>query len=513
MESVRLLRRHGALICISSLALAAALSRFVGQRTYQSTFADDFYYYLAIADSFAQGHGSAFFGTPTNGYHPLWMLGLALLVRLFGTGPVGFLAISLTIAGLLVVMFAILASAGVNLGARRSAAQTASLFATTVALPVAHIGLETQLTLVALSGAIWWLSDWLRRPLSPVRYAVGGLLVSLSVLARSDSVAVLGVAFLVCAAFLYARGRLRGGNWSAGMFALGLTPVGAYLVMNRVFYGTSVQVSGAIKAMAPGSFPSVAQLAQLATQSFSFPAVLGTAGGIVLLTGLALFRKQRAAWPPSAVVLLIATLSGVGAYYITLGWLSSWPVQAWYAYPLILPVFMLALLVLQGIPRLGLLAGAASVTLVSTFLLFVEPSINAWQRADAVGRRIETWAADHPGTFAMGDLAGNTAWRLQRPFLQTEGLVMSPAFLEQIRESAPLAAVLRESGVRYYATIAVERDLEGCYLFREPLPASGVRSGMRGRYCGDPLLEGRVLELPYYVFPVDADGWVDGEGR
>lgn len=86
------------LLGMSGLAIAAAASRFVGQRSYQGTFADDFYYYLAVADSLAQGHGSTFFGSETNGYHPLWMLCLTLIVRVFGSGTPGFVAVSLLIA-------------------------------------------------------------------------------------------------------------------------------------------------------------------------------------------------------------------------------------------------------------------------------------------------------------------------------------------------------------------------------------------------------------------------------
>src|SRR5579883_1358590 len=48
-------------------------------------FEDDFFYYLQIARNFAEHGRSTFDGvTPTNGYHPLWMIVLSLLWRCAG---------------------------------------------------------------------------------------------------------------------------------------------------------------------------------------------------------------------------------------------------------------------------------------------------------------------------------------------------------------------------------------------------------------------------------------------
>jgi hypothetical protein len=56
---------------------------------------EDGYYYLQIARNAALGHGSTYDGvTPTNGYHPLWMLALVPVFRAFPGVEAGRLAAS-----------------------------------------------------------------------------------------------------------------------------------------------------------------------------------------------------------------------------------------------------------------------------------------------------------------------------------------------------------------------------------------------------------------------------------
>src|SRR5580700_9722242 len=51
-------------------------------------FADDSYFYFQVAWNFARGMGSTFNNImPTNGYHPLWMLVLALVYKVVPSRP------------------------------------------------------------------------------------------------------------------------------------------------------------------------------------------------------------------------------------------------------------------------------------------------------------------------------------------------------------------------------------------------------------------------------------------
>src|ERR1700759_969668 len=72
------------------LAIAAAavfFARFHGGSGVLYFYDVNFFYYLRIAQHIAAGHHSTFDGTHlTNGYHPLWRLGISGLVLFCGTG-------------------------------------------------------------------------------------------------------------------------------------------------------------------------------------------------------------------------------------------------------------------------------------------------------------------------------------------------------------------------------------------------------------------------------------------
>lgn len=504
------LRKRAVLLAVGVVLLTSAASRFVSQHAYPATFADDFYYYLVIAESIARGHGSTYFGFTTNGYHPLWMLFLGLIVRAVGSGRVGFVVIALLIALLLFATYIVLGRAGVGLGLRPSAARTSAFVAVVVALPLAHLGLETALVVLALSFVIWWVADLLRGPTGPRTYLLGGLIVSACVLARSDSAAVVVTLSLAAGVGLWRSGRAREAWRGLPLLLVGLLPVAGYLTTNRLFFGTWMTASAGAKSLAPGSIPSLRALSELTTQSLALPAVAGTAGGVLLWLVFAACRTQREVWPAASLLIAGGFLAGVMVYCLSLAWLSNWPVQAWYAYPFTLSVFLLTGLLVHGVPRLEPVALGTGVLLALAFLASEVTATVTWaSRADAVGQQIESWASEHPGSFAMGDMAGNTAWRLQRPFVQLEGLVMPSDFVDPIRDGEPLHTVLRRYDVTYYVTVSAQPDGPVCYRFREPWLALKAVTGMTGRYCGEPLLAGEVEGVPYRVFAVDAAGWVD----
>ena len=86
----------------------------------------------------------------------------------------------------------------------------------------------------------------------------------------------------------------------------------------------------------------------------------------------------------------------------------------------------------------------------------------------------------------MGDRAGLVGYLLPAPLVQTEGLMMDPAFLENIRRERDLLRVLREYGVRYY--IATNPVPSGsCWLVREPAQGGPDVPVMPGRFCSQPV--------------------------
>ncbi len=86
----------------------------------------------------------------------------------------------------------------------------------------------------------------------------------------------------------------------------------------------------------------------------------------------------------------------------------------------------------------------------------------------------------------MGDRAGRVGYLLPAPLIQTEGLMMDPAFLDNIRLQRNLLGVLRGYGVRYYvATNPVPSG--NCWLVREPAQGGTDVPVMPGRFCSQPV--------------------------
>jgi hypothetical protein len=165
-------------------------------------FFDDFFYYLLPAEHWVDGAGSTFFpGEPTNGYHPLWFLWVALLYRIAGESGIFFGLLDLSLMALLVGFYFLFERFLRRVvDDRLAAAVGAGVAGITLAL-LAESGLETALTVFAAALLLCYLSD---KPLAErtVRdAAVVGLLGAFLVLSRLDAAVLLfGLAVLWCRA-------------------------------------------------------------------------------------------------------------------------------------------------------------------------------------------------------------------------------------------------------------------------------------------------------------------------
>ena len=76
---------------------------------------------------------------------------------------------------------------------------------------------------------------------------------------------------------------------------------------------------------------------------------------------------------------------------------------------------------------------------------------------------------NHRGVYAMGDGAGTPGWMIDQPIVHLEGLMMSHAFLDRIRQGQPLEHVFRDYHVSYYVAVRLSGvDNNGCLEFVEP---------------------------------------------
>ncbi len=448
---------------------------------------DDFFYYLAVARNLAQGHGSTFDRlTPTNGYHPLWLLLLAVICRI-STAPACVIAwIALTCCAATLATYAcaiaILRHFGITgplrvLLAGYIALNSLDLFfygmEVTLAIPLALLLMAVLLRVSAEHGWAWWLSV--------------GLLVSALGLARVDSlvfVAMLGIAVF---GVLQVRAEFR--FRIALALVTGLLPLLGYFLSNRLISGLWLPVSGVAKQLRSDHTPSLEVWASvLNAPRFALLNLLVVLAGLLLLP----FAWRRLRSIQRSV--LCAALLFPFVFVLVLSLRTDWEMWPWYAWvwrPALCaslalwfsPKSNIAILWTRGAQTL-----AAAVVLVRLATVVWTPGqLDFYQAAVEV----RDFANHHPGVYAMGDRAGMIAYLLPYPLVQTEGLVMDRAFLEHIRREDNLWQTLAVYHVRYYIGSSWESApsyRNGCYYAVEPVEGGRASPHMRGTLCQPPLL-------------------------
>src|SRR5829696_5674946 len=102
---------------------------------------DDFFYYLTPAQNWADGAGSVYFpGEPTNGYHPLWFLWVALLYGTVGYGSVFFGLLDLSVMALMIGFYFLFERFLRRITGERLAAAVGATVATVLLAVIAFAG-------------------------------------------------------------------------------------------------------------------------------------------------------------------------------------------------------------------------------------------------------------------------------------------------------------------------------------------------------------------------------------
>lgn len=278
-------RRHGYAVIVSAVALlvvpiVADVLASGPARLFAYVAADTFYY-LVVARHTGEGVIAFDGGHPSNGFHPLWqaLVSIPYLLGLLGGPSVADLAYTLVLS-LLCISTAVFL---LGLALRRDDGSLNPLFA---ALPVGAYallvspawltlspqelreqnplegseplfgtlwsyanGMETPLVLLAFALIFWaWRADFPQR-----RPGVFGLCLAFLTLARLDHLFVAAAIYAVTAwgqRWWRNTESLRSGAILTCSFAL---PLLVYFVMNAVFFGSIVPVSGELKS----TFPSL----------------------------------------------------------------------------------------------------------------------------------------------------------------------------------------------------------------------------------------------------------------
>lgn len=497
-------------IVVLGACFASLMARFAHKgELYLSFFVDDFFYYLVVAKNLAFHGASTFNGLQaTNGYHPLWLLTIAFLCRVFDVHLPFFVAVVVLIWLLICGSYRALRRTQRSLGIGPDAGLACALFSLTWMAVVSRTGMEVGL-------ALFWLSlFWARmaaRPLerqTPAGALVSGLFASALVLSRLDTCLV------VAAYAALTLVKPSGAGWTAVKqllwFGAGLLPVAMYFALNQIEFGTALPISGLAKNLKSTWLPSTSTVLVLAVPRlvnfvFTWPSI--TLCALFLLQSLRAPRQaESSTWPDQRRVQFCVALHPI-IFYTVLSFSSDWPTWwIWYLYPLV-PVCALLgpTVIARWIPltRGAALWLAAAVACGSLVIMVDRVSANssaayAFQRAS----RLRDFAAAHPGRYGIGNTAGMASYLMPAPVVQLEGLMGDKAFLDRIRRQQPLLQALSELGVDYYATVRTERSGD-CYDVREPDEAGPHSPAMRAHLCLKPVADIRPPGDPRHVLLFD----------
>ena len=441
---------------------------------------DDLLYYLKVAQNLSHGQGSTFNGiAPTNGYQPLWFLVLTAL-SFFTQSPrsiLGFLAVSDWVAALATYLL-------VRRLFRFSGARPWLNFAFSAAITLYSVmlffyGMEVTLTVPLLLATISVLVqvEWLQRGWRQTFLL--GLLLSALVLSRIDTLIFGGLVLLGILVTPALRRLIRPDL--VGGALLGLLPVPAYALLNRLEFHTFLPISGMAKELKFDHLPSLEPW-----RVFFHPLPLSFA--LLFVVALALLPRVAPRLSPMARIVFPATILFPFVYYTTLCCVSDWTLWGWYYYPLRTALFI-SLFIFALYPPLARVLQRPSVVGFLVVAVFVMLGAMRWRRQQVdiydASVEIARFAQTHPGLYAMGDRAGRVAALMPDPILQTEGLMMDRPYLELIRRQTPLREVLARYNVRYYVGTAYE-PFTGCFQANEPAKAGPQSAHMRAQFCEAP---------------------------
>lgn len=477
--------RMWSVLVVGAVVFVDIFHRFCPRAAIYGAFDDDFFYYAQVARHLAQGAGSTFDGIHrTNGYHPLWLLCLTLF-SLIDSGRLFFpLVTAATVLSLgSIFLLGVRILKRLDVGAR--GCYVIAALVTFQAELLLRGGMEI---ILALPLILFLLLRYLDAPRYDNSFFLSaGFVSSLCVLSRLDSVLLIlplfGLTFLrpkdLPAAFK-----------SVVAFALGLTPVWGYLLLNKTVFGSFSPVSAQAKELRLHHTPQLEPLRSLVHPLTTVRLLVAVPGLLCAIVLIVLLFRRRGGFPakgrPVLWALGLFPLLHLGALCV----LSDWPLWYWYFYPLPLAGLgcMAALATwLRPSPRAwGVLAfGVTVISLGYTTAYNVShpPRKNALFLA---AQDVAAFADAHPGVYAMGDRSGTASYLTSSPMMQLEGLMMDEAYLQKLRAQPPLISVLRDYAVTYYISSAATLK-DGCYEVVEPLQAGPDSAHMMGTFCQQPV--------------------------
>ena len=494
-------------VLFAAVALVTLFSRFLAKAPFLSFYVDDFFYYLKIAHNLANHKISSFDGIHlTNGYHPLWMAALTGLSILFH-GKAFFLALQCLTFAAACTFFEGVKKVLSLLGIAEPLLSVLALIPSLQALLLLRDGMEVTL---ALPLCIWLVAAVLAQDNSP-RQGLGiGLLASLTILSRLDTIFLV---VLLLAACLYSMPKQRRLRWLGG-FCAGITPVALYFAFNFFYFHSMMPLSGRAKQLKPGWMPSLVPLSSLISPHTRTKLILVPASLLLLTLAIVCAVRFYRCAPTKERVILSAVLLFPLVQLLTLSFVSDWPLWPWYFYPLVLSsapslalfaVYIPASNLIQQwllMPVALLYEGVLGLFLVA-YSILGSPAAGTYK----VSQQIAGMMDANPGVYAMGDKAGAIGYLSHQPLIQLEGLVMDGPYLKKIQDREPLRSILKDYGASYYVTMfARTPSPEDCLSVREPAQAGPSSPISTGKICSSPIaaVYDQTYSVYVAIFPADS---------
>jgi hypothetical protein len=449
---------------------------------------DDLYYYLVASRHIVHGFGSTFDGiTPTNGYHPLYML-FAIVVTRINDSLRGVYE-ALWLLDMLSVLISFYAMRALISQHTDNPWLSNGLAVAFLCLFYHLLFMQMEVTLtVPMALLVLFRLDREPQSITVREWMKVGFLSSLLVLSRLDSIIL--VALCGLSSMLVSQWRIQLSIRKASAFLGTFLPLLLiYFAINYHLFHRFMPISGSAKQLrrVHGIFMPAVYRSLTAGTIIMFVLAIITLACLPIL-----WRKLT----PSLRVLSIPLLLFPFVHWGFTFYLSNWMLWSWYKYSVILAMVVTLLFTAISLELWApVLLFSPAILLLALFALASARYTPASEMQDisAAALFIRTFAATHPGRYAMGDRAGMAAYSTDQPMIQTEGLMMDEAFLQRIRRSEPLLQVLNDYHADYY--VSFDRRKPGpwptgrCFQAREPNQAGPDSPTLNALFCKPPVAQ------------------------
>ncbi len=210
---------------------------------------DDFYYYFLPAKNLVSHGISSFDGiTITNGYHPLWFISNVILYTISGMNDGMYFVLMAGLSAILTYLFLIkLRELSTLVFGEHWLYDVLLAFVAVIYVGLCFIGMETTVLLPILTTLLVSLLKTNFETAPAKRYVYLGLLSSLVILSRLDTLLLIGL--LCIGIFFLIKGQVFLRLMNLVWFGIGMILLPIYFLFNYISYGEFLTVSALVKTL------------------------------------------------------------------------------------------------------------------------------------------------------------------------------------------------------------------------------------------------------------------------